>query len=241
MIMGVSTAVLIAMIEDEAQIRRFVRMVLEGEHYAVVEAESGKRGLIEVGTRRPDLLILDLGLPDVDGIELIRDVRSWSKLPILILSARGSEAEKVAALDAGADDYLTKPFGVPELLARVRALLRRAACPSADEPSVVRFGTVEVNLLHRLVTRNGQMVHLTALEYRLLVQLLSNAERVLTHQALLRDVWGPNHLSKQHYLRVYMAHLRHKLEQDPNRPKYFLTESGIGYRLTLQESAGCVG
>ncbi|MBF0097590.1 MAG: response regulator [Magnetococcales bacterium] len=239
--MGVSTAVLIVMIEDEAQIRRFVRMVLEGEHYVVVEAESGRRGLIEVGTRRPDLLVLDLGLPDVDGIELIRDVRSWSKLPILILSARGSEAEKVAALDAGADDYLTKPFGVPELLARVRALLRRAACPSADEPNVVRFGTVEVNLLHRLVTRNGQMVHMTALEYRLLVQLLSNAERVLTHQTLLRDVWGPNHITKQHYLRVYMAHLRHKLEQDPNRPKYFLTESGIGYRLTLQESAGCGG
>ncbi|MBF0436567.1 MAG: two-component system response regulator KdpE [Magnetococcales bacterium] len=223
----------IVLIEDEPQIRRFVRAALEVEGYAVVEAETGKRGLIETATRRPDMVIIDLGLPDCDGVDVIRDMRSWSHLPILILSARTQESEKVTALDAGADDYLTKPFGIPELLARVRAMLRRAARPHAEDPAITRFGNVEVNLSERTITRNGTMVHLSVIEYRLLAALIANAGRVLTHRTLLRDVWGPNQTENIHYLRVYMSHLRRKLENDPNRPKHILTESGVGYRLLL--------
>ncbi|MBF0139109.1 MAG: two-component system response regulator KdpE [Magnetococcales bacterium] len=223
----------IVLIEDEPQIRRFVRAALEAEGYAVVDAETGKRGLIETATRRPDMVIVDLGLPDCDGVEVIRDMRSWSHLPILILSARTQESEKVTALDAGADDYLTKPFGIPELLARVRALLRRAARPHAEDPAITRFGDVEVNLSERTITRSGTMVHLSVIEYRLLTALIANAGRVLTHRTLLRDVWGPNQTENIHYLRVYMSHLRRKLENDPNRPKHILTESGVGYRLLL--------
>ncbi|MBF0176289.1 MAG: two-component system response regulator KdpE [Magnetococcales bacterium] len=228
-----STQITIVFIEDEPQIRRFVRSALEGEQHGVVEAETGRRGLMEIGTRRPDLVILDLGLPDMDGVELIQDLRSWSNLPILILSARTQESDKIRALDAGADDYLTKPFGIPELLARVRALLRRAACASVDQPQTVRFGEVEVDLVQRLVTRCGETVHLTSIEYRLLTQLIAHAGRVLTHRTLLRDVWGPNHVGNTHYLRVYMSNLRRKLEQDPNVPKHILTESGVGYRLSV--------
>ncbi|MBF0460115.1 MAG: response regulator [Magnetococcales bacterium] len=224
---------LIVLIEDEPQIRRFVRAALEAEQYAVAEAETGTQGLMDVGTRRPDLLIVDLGLPDMDGIDVIQDIRSWSNLPILILSARTSEAHKVKALDVGADDYLTKPFGIPELLARVRALLRRSARAHTDDLPVVRFGEVEVNPLQRTVTRNGEAVHLTAIEYRLLMQLITNAERVMTHSTLIREVWGPHHADKIHYLRVYMSNLRHKLEADPNAPRYILTASGVGYRLVL--------
>lgn len=223
----------IVMIEDEPQIRRFVRAALEAEGYVVVEAQTGKRGLMETATRRPDMVIVDLGLPDSDGVDIIRDMRSWSHLPILILSARTQESEKVSALDAGADDYLTKPFGIPELLARVRALLRRAARPHAEDAEVIRFGDVEVNLITRTISRNGAIVHLSVIEYRLLVALITNAGRVLTHRTLLRDVWGPNQVENTHYLRVYMSHLRRKLEMDPNRPKHILTESGVGYRLLL--------
>ena len=225
------TAVVVLLIEDETQIRRFVRTALESEGCAVFEAESAGRGLIEAGTRKPDLVILDLGLPDRDGLDVIRDLRTWSGQPILVLSARTDESDKVIALDAGADDYLTKPFGVPELLARVRALLRRTARGGGDEQ--VSFGDVEVNLVRREVLRHGQAVHLTPIEYRLLAQLVTHAGRVLTHRQLLRDVWGPSHVEHSHYLRVFMAGLRRKLERDPNYPQHILTEPGVGYRLSL--------
>jgi two-component system KDP operon response regulator KdpE len=221
----------VIVIEDEPQIRRFLRTALEAEGCTVFEAGTAERGLIEAGTRKPDLVILDLGLPDRDGVEVVRDIRSWSLVPILILSARTDEHDKVAALDAGADDYLTKPFGVAELQARVRALLRRTA-RQTQEP-IIRFGDVEVDLSKRTVLRAGEDVHLTPIEYRLLTQLIANAGRVLTHRQLLREVWGPSHAEDTHYLRVYMTGLRRKLEADPTRPRHIRTESGVGYRLLL--------
>jgi two-component system KDP operon response regulator KdpE len=221
------------LIEDEPQIRRFVRMALEGEGWQVQEAATMNRGLIDAGTRRPDLVILDLGLPDGDGIDLIADLRKWSPVPVIVLSARVSEEEKIRALDAGADDYLTKPFGVGELLARVRAALRRQRKPGADAAGVVQFGDVKVDLPNRLVTRGGQMVHLTPTEFRLLSVLVNNAGRVVTNPQLLREVWGPSHSESGHYLRIYMGHLRQKLEQDPAQPAWLLTETAVGYRLLL--------
>jgi two-component system KDP operon response regulator KdpE len=223
----------IVFIEDEPQIRRFVRTALEAEDCAVAEAETGERGLVEAGTRKPDLVILDLGLPDRDGVDVVRDIRSWSTVPILILSARSDETDKVAALDAGADDYLTKPFSVAELLARVRALLRRTRMTGSEAPQV-EFGGVMVDLARRQVSRNGAEVHLTPIEYKLLTLLIANAGRVLTHRQLLREVWGPSHAEDTHYLRVYMTGLRRKLEEDPARPSFIRTESGIGYRLVLE-------
>jgi two-component system KDP operon response regulator KdpE len=219
-------------VEDEPQIRRFVRAALEAEGWQVHEAATQQRGLIEAGTRKPDLLVLDLGLPDGDGVDLIRDVRGWSSVPIVVLSARSDEADKIAALDAGADDYLTKPFGVGELLARVRANLRRprTVAGEAAEP-VFRFGGVEVDLRSRIVRRGGAEVHLTPTEYRLLAVLIANAGRVLTHRQLLREVWGPSHAEQSHYLRIYMGHLRQKLEDDPAQPRHLLTETAVGYRL----------
>ena len=227
------------LIEDEPQIRRFVRAALEAEGWQVHEADTAKRGLADAGTRKPDLLIVDLGLPDGDGMDLIRDVRGWSTVPILVLSARTDEADKIAALDAGADDYLTKPFGVGELLARVRANLRRQRAVGVDALAgatgetghVFKFGDVEVNRQARIVRRAGAEVHLTPIEYRLLLTLMANAGRVMTHKQLLREVWGPSHSEQSHYLRVYMGHLRQKLENDPAQPRHLLTETAVGYRL----------
>ncbi|MBX7229350.1 MAG: two-component system response regulator KdpE [Burkholderiaceae bacterium] len=218
-------------IEDEPQIRRFVRTALQSEGWQVFEAQTLAQGLSQTGTRKPELVILDLGLPDGDGIELIRDLRSWSSVAIIVLSARTEETEKVKALDAGADDYLTKPFGVAELLARIRANQRRQIAIAKLESSEFKFGTVRVDLTARLVYRQETLVHLTPIEYRLLTVLIANVGRVLTHRTLLQKVWGPNHSERSHYLRVFMSHLRQKLELDPNQPLHILTETGVGYRL----------
>ena len=223
-------AISVLIVEDEKQIRRFVRTSLEAQGHKVFEAQTAKEGLIEAGTRKPDLVVLDLGLPDMDGVEFLRDLRAWSAMPVIVLSARANEADKIAALDAGADDYLTKPFGVGELLARVRVALRRAAT-GLEGDAVVEFGDVRVDLANRLVTRASAPVHLTALEYRLLAVLARNLGKVITHRQLLRDVWGPSHVEQSHYLRIYMGQLRHKLEDDPARPRHLLTETGVGYRL----------
>jgi two-component system KDP operon response regulator KdpE len=220
------------LIEDEPQIRRFVRASMEAEGWQIFETETMKRGLIEAGTRKPNLIILDLGLPDGDGIDFIRDVREWSTVPIIVLSARVAETEKIKALDAGADDYLTKPFGSGELLARVRATLRRQRLPASND-GVIHFGDVTVDMRERLVTKGGENVHLTPTEYRLLTALLNNAGRVVTNPQLLREVWGPSHSESGHYLRVYMGHLRQKLEDEPAQPKYLQTETAVGYRLVL--------
>lgn len=223
----------ILIVEDEDNIRRFVRLTLAAEGYEVFEAASLQRGLIEAGTRRPDMLVLDLGLPDGDGVDLIRELRTWAALPIIVLSARSSEADKIAALDAGANDYLVKPFGAGELLARVRAQLRRHHGQTAAGEPLVRFGDVAIDLVKRSVARAGVALHLTPIEYRLLTHLAAHPEKVLTHQQLLQAVWGPGHASDTHYVRVHMANLRKKLEDDPARPRYLLTEAGIGYRLVV--------
>ncbi|WP_180130876.1 two-component system response regulator KdpE [Rhodoferax sp. BLA1] len=236
------TQPVVILIEDEIQIRRFVRAALEAEGWQVFEADTARRGLADAGTRKPDLLIVDLGLPDGDGLDLIRDVRGWTNVPIIVLSARSNEADKIAALDAGADDYLTKPFGLGELMARVRANLRRPRTVStetqgeadASASPVFVFGEVEVNRVERVVRRAGVEVHLTPLEYRLLTVLMTNVGRVITHKQLLRDVWGPSHAEQSHYLRIYMGHLRQKLEADPAQPQHLLTETGVGYRLLCE-------
>lgn len=221
------------LVEDEPQIRRFVRSALEEEGWQVFEAETLKRGLIDAGTRKPDLVILDLGLPDGDGVDFITDVRGWSPVPIIVLSARSNEADKIRALDAGADDYLSKPFGVGELLARVRSTLRRLRQPANTNSSGIQFGDVTVDLQARMITKAGQPVHLTPIEYRLLGVLITNAGRVVTNPQLLREVWGPSHSESGHYLRVYMGHLRQKLEDNPAQPRFLLTETAVGYRLLI--------
>ncbi|MBI1892012.1 MAG: response regulator [Burkholderiales bacterium] len=221
----------VVLIEDDKQIRRFLYMTLESEGMRVYEAETGKQGLSQVKGHDPDLVILDLGLPDMDGIKVIEQLRTWASMPILILSARSEEPQKVAALDAGADDYLTKPFGTSELLARIRAHLRKKTNRIIDpSESQFRFGDIVVDFALRRVTRGNDEVHLTPIEYRLLLTLIQNAGKVLTHTQLLREVWGPGHAERSHYLRIYMGHLRQKLESDPARPAYIVTETGVGYR-----------
>lgn len=220
----------IIVVEDDAKIRRFIKLALEAEQLDVFEADSVKRGLIEAGTRQPDLVVLDLGLPDADGIDFIKDFRTWSDIPVIVLSARTAEADKVAALDAGADDYLIKPFGAAELLARVRAHLRRRFRAGTSGQAVFEFGDVRVDFGKRIVEKNGQQIHLTPIEFRLLAYLVANPDSVLTHRQLLKAVWGPSHIDDSHYVRVYMGHVRKKIEDDPTRPKYILTESGVGYR-----------
>jgi len=232
----VTAAALVLVVEDELAIRKFLRAALEGQGYSYFEAETGAEGIAQASTRVPDLVLLDLGLPDLDGLEVVRRIRSWSSLPIIVLTARGRERDKVQALDAGADDYVTKPFSMPELLARMRVALRhRAEVDSGKEPSVFEAGDVRIDFARRRVMRNGTEVALTPIEFRLLGTLARHAGRVLTHEFLLREVWGPSHTEERHYLRVYMAQLRHKLEADPGRPRILLTETGVGYRLAESE------
>jgi two-component system KDP operon response regulator KdpE len=223
---------LILIIEDDPAIRRFLRATLAAEDYQYFESVTAGDGIVQINARRPDLLLLDLGLPDQDGLEVIRQVRETSQMPIVVLSARGQERDKIAALDLGADDYIEKPFAVGELLARIRAALRRAAV-AAQPGTVFRFGRVELDVDRRVVTVAGSEVHLTPHEYRLLQVLIKHGGKVLTHRQLLNEVWGPNQLDQAQYLRVYIAQLRRKLESDPARPKYLRTEPGVGYRLVV--------
>jgi len=231
---GTAGAVVL-LIEDEVQIRRFLRIALGSQGFRLVEASTGGVGLAQAATQRPEIVILDLGLPDMDGTEVIRGLREWSRVPIIVLSARGQERDKIAALDLGADDYVAKPFGVGELLARMRVALRHAARIAEDsgEPEFA-VGELHVDLARRLVSVGGREVHLTPIEYRLLATLIRHAGKVLTHQHLLREVWGPNHTEQAHYLRVFTAQLRRKIEADPARPRYILTEPGVGYRLAAE-------
>lgn len=228
-----STEPLILLVEDESPIRKFVRIALDGDGYRLVEAETGRRALAAAVSQPPDLVILDLGLPDMDGLQVLRSLREWSAAPVIVLSARGQEADKVAALDGGADDYLTKPFGVGELLARIRVALRHVASKAqgaAGEPCFT-LGELKVDLAARRVLLGEIEVHLTPIEYRLLALLAQHAGKVLTHRFLLKEVWGPGHAEEVHYLRVFMAGLRRKLETDASQPRFLLTEQGVGYRL----------
>jgi two-component system KDP operon response regulator KdpE len=228
-------APVLLLIEDEPQMRRFLRSAFAAGEFQLIEAPTMREGLAQAAGRHPDVILLDLGLPDGDGIEFTRRLREWSATPVIVISARGQEKDKVAALDAGADDYLTKPFGVDELLARIRVALRhQAMLPSLPEP-VVTVGPVRIDFGARSVTREGEPVRLTPTEYRLLTVLARHAGKMLTHQQLLREVWGPGAQTQSHYLRVYINQLRQKLERDPSRPAFILTEPGVGYRLRTQE------
>jgi two-component system KDP operon response regulator KdpE len=221
----------VLLIDDEPPIRRLLRTALGAHGYRLLESATGEDGLQQAATRLPDLIIVDLGLPDIDGVEVIRRLREWSATPIIVLSARGQERDKIEALEAGADDYVSKPFGVGELVARMRVALRHAARgPRPDEP-VFALDALKVDQAHRRVFVGEQEVHLTPIEYRLLTTLVHHAGKVLTHDQLLKEVWGPPYVGQSHYVRVYMAQLRRKLEQDPARPRYLLTEAGVGYRL----------
>ncbi|WP_333880604.1 two-component system response regulator KdpE [Atlantibacter hermannii] len=222
----------VLIIEDEKEIRRFLRTALEADGLRVYDAEILQRGLIDAATRKPDLVILDLGLPDGDGISFIHEFRQWSQAPIIVLSARSEEIDKITALDAGADDYLSKPFGIGELQARLRVALRRQSTrPEGD--AVYTFSGIQVDIPARRITRDGEEIHLTPIEFRLLAFLLNHQGKVLTQRQLLNQVWGPNAVEHSHYLRIYMGHLRQKLETDPARPRHLLTETGIGYRFMI--------
>jgi two-component system KDP operon response regulator KdpE len=223
------------LIEDDPQIRKFLRAALNAADYRLYEAATGEDGLAQAAARRPDLVLLDLGLPDKDGVEVLKQIRKWSQMPVVVLSARDREKDKIEALDAGADDYVSKPFAAGELLARIRASLRRAARVDKDNVSgVVTFGNITVNLGSRRVFTGEEEVHLTPNEYKLLQVLVRHAGKVVTHCQLLNEVWGPQHIEEAQYLRVYMAQLRRKLEPDPGRPKHFITEAGIGDRLLIE-------
>lgn len=230
-----SRSSLVLVIEDDSQMRRYLRTVLTDEGYQLIEATTAQEGIKQVGLRRPDLIILDLGLPDKDGLEVTRDLREWTTTPIIVLTARSQENDKVAALDLGADDYLTKPFGTNELLARLRVAHRHAvrAIQGSDEP-VFTLGDIRVDLAYRKVFVGEKEVHLTPLEYQLLLMLIQYAGKVITQRQLLHDVWGPDYVDESHYLRIYMSQLRHKLEPDPTRPRYLITEPGVGYRLKIE-------
>ena len=223
---------LILLIEDELPIQRFLRATLPAHGYRLLEASTGSDGLARAADYSPEVVLLDLGLPDIDGLEVTRRIREWSAVPIIVISARGQEQDKVAALDAGADDYLTKPFGTPELLARIRVALRHKALAggAALEP-VFTVGELRVDLAGRHVFVAEREVHLTPIEYKLLTTLVRHAGKVVTHRQLLNEVWGPHHQEQAHYVRVYMAQLRRKIEADPARPRYLQTETGVGYRL----------
>jgi len=224
----------ILIVEDEPEIRRFLRTAFDVEGYRVAESATGRRGSIDAGTHKPDLAIIDLGLPDIDGVEVIRRIREWSPMPIIVLSARVQERTKIEALDAGADDYVTKPFAMGELLARVRAALRHAV-RSGSGTVRLRFGDAMVDLEKRTAARGGEEVRLTPIEFRLLTTLAKHLGMVVTHRQLLTEVWGPTHERDTHYLRIYMKQLREKLEADPVRPRHLLTETGVGYRLVVDE------
>jgi two-component system KDP operon response regulator KdpE len=224
---------LVLVVEDEPQLVRLLRATLPPHGYQMVAATTGAQALVEAATRSPDLVLLDLGLPDLDGVEVVRRIREWSPMPIVVVSARGQERDKVEALDAGADDYLTKPFGTGELLARMRVALRHSVHPGEPGQSVVEAGDLRIDLAARIVQRGGEEVRLTRTEYRLVATLAQHAGKVLTHRQLLREVWGPNALEDTQYLRVYMAQLRHKLEHEPARPRHLVTETGVGYRLKV--------
>ena len=219
----------ILIIDDEIQIRRLLRIALAGHGYEIAEAASGLEGLNEAAIYRPDLIILDLGLPDIDGLEVVRQLREWSKIPVIILSVKEQENDKIAALDAGADDYVTKPFGMGELLARIRAAIRHIA--GAGEEPVLTFGELIIDLAHRRVSVDGQEIKLSPIEYDLMKNLAVHAGKVLTHKYLLRTIWGPSYENDTHYLRVYIGQLRRKVEADPSHPRHIITEPGVGYRL----------
>jgi len=223
---------IILLIEDEPQMQRFLRIVLQGQGYSFIEAQTGQEGLVQAATRSPDIILLDLGLPDIDGLEVTRRLREWSDIPIIVISAREQEQDKIKALDAGADDYLTKPFGAGELLARIRVAMRHKVMRQAatGEPVFI-LDNLRVDMSRRQVFLNEQEVHLTPIEYKLLTVLIQNAGKVVTHTHLLKEVWGPSYSKETQYLRVYMTQLRHKLESDPARPRFLINEPGIGYRL----------
>ena len=226
---------LILLIEDEPQMRRFLRITLQSHGYRLAEAATGQEGIMEAATRNPDVVLLDLGLPDLDGIEVIIRLREWSEVPVIVLSAREQEEDRIKALDAGADDYLTKPFGAGELLARIRVALRHKALQQADQKeSTFVLDNLRVDLAKREVFLNDTEVHLTPIEYRLLAVLVKYAGKVVTHSQLLKEVWGSPYANQTQYLRVYMAQLRHKLEADPARPRFLTNEPGVGYRLKFE-------
>jgi two-component system KDP operon response regulator KdpE len=224
----------IIVIEDDPPIRKFLRTSLSTQGFTVFEADSGKKGLVEAGMRKPDLMILDLGLPDMDGVDVIKAIRAWSSVPIIVLSARSHEQHKIDALDIGADDYLTKPFGFGELLARIRVALRHATRPQDNlQGDVFTTENLKIDLAKRLVSVDDQDIHLTPIQYRLLAVLVKHAGKVMTHQQILKEVWGPSYQENAHYLRIYMSQLRQKLELDPTQPRFLLTESGVGYRFKI--------